>query len=574
MNSFLNRLSFVAFIWFVLLSSSAFAQVGSSREIIDQLFSLDVLTSRYDGYLKRFFQIAQDLEDIQREVNVSGTFVEGNINVFVVGASFDEKNSKLIPALGVRSDLVAKNVFAVNHDLIIVGERFLADLFLHSYNGASGLAISSVTLGAGTVTGDPVQYHQAMSTYLSLGNIWASELDPKDPYFIGDDQTQKHPISLFFPAADVMQQSTDVHYLPLLFVFLHEISHLSVASSGSVANLEDMFQGSYRLSRQSEEKRADEEALDQLFPALDRTVNGFLYYGVSGLAQYFRDTLLFRYFDEIDRWSPGERFVTFMHSSCDPDAARMRGFRRDTKELVVGGYLTPLPILSPAEQIETRARIKADLATSTHPHNFSRSQLVLKAIDKFLDPRSAPLPSEVVTLTPYLRMLRALENNEPYIRTNDITGVTGKSADEILEKLRKLTHIEESNVCDDTLRCLSGSNKGLRVEFIEQQGSAKFLRVFMPLQAIDGGLAEGEIEVRLKVLQKIVSVFGDLQKDAKPASETDEIIRNASSEIRSCGFHYSQHVLDQSVVEISTLIGADSMEVKVLPKTHNIFQLK
>ena len=548
------------------------AHAEATDVIIQDIKSLGISTKRYETILAQFFSEARAKGDITESINLNGDYDSQAINVFVIEEPSSTEKDTYIPSLRINQSAVSENFAAINNDLLLIGESALAQSYLSSFNEVLSILHSENMIGT-AILGDPYQYHQAMTTYLDFGNIAALKSD--GPRLYDEDGTPwgQDPLATLRKTATTEFELNPFVYVTLSFIFQHELAHLADGQPGSFSSFDQLLKGFYDWRILRSETSADSEAFDRIAEILSRNKDSVAIYSIVGLANNLRNQLLYRYFEGVGGIAARDRFVSLMHNGCDDDRIYSYGLRRDNVNLVMAGYLSPLPILTTEEYLNIQERIVHDNQRVTHPHNLVRAQQIITEIDSFTEDGAIPA-SYISTVLPYLGMLRALEDGEPYINYEYFGSETGVKIAEFLPVATRHFSVQNSMSCTADLDCFVGvSEVGGRIEFASSEGNLVYATLYLPVDVSSNYPADEPISN--EVVNTLVEFFGvpRILVDRDFETITPAVVaQDAISELTSCGFHWSMYFSLDGFFEIATLEAKKSLQIRFFPARYDVFR--
>lgn len=560
----------LALLFLIKLTSATHA--ATSEVIVQEIKSLGISTKQYETVLELFFAEAYVNGDITASINLSADYNSQAINVIVIAEPQSAEVDRYIQSLGISQSAVSQNFAAVNDDLLLVGESALAQSYMSSFNEVLSILHAENLIGT-MILGDPYQYHQAMTTYLDFGNISALRSVRPRRYNEGGAPWGQDPLATLRRMALNDVELTPFIYVTFSFIFQHELAHLENGVPGSFSNFGQLIQDFYDWRILRAETSADAEAFDRISEIVSRNKESVDIYSIVGLANNLRNQLLHRYFDGISGISARDRFVSLMHNGCDNVRADSYGLRRDNVEMVMAGYLSPLPILTSEEYLKIQASIARDARRVTHPHNLVRAEEIVAELDVYTEDSGIPA-SFISNISEYLAMLRALESGEPYVSYEYFGSQTGIEMTDFLTFTAQHFDVQSSMSCAADLACFVGiSDAGDRIEFASTEGKLVYATFYLAIDAPYGSVDSGSVSpIVVDSLLDFMSVPSTIVDQRFNVVTPQGVAEDAASELTSCGFHWSMYFSLDGFIEIATLEPEKSLQIRLFPAGYDVFR--
>lgn len=566
----------------LMFSYSAIAQ--NTKQIYQIFVESSAVTDEYDKFLTEFFRIATENRHITNNILVNSKYNPKYINILVISSQY-ENDAEIFRRLKINIGDLQDNIVALRPNLILVGERILAEFILTMYNDTLGIIQAFQVASQDPEIYNIVSYASSLTTFLRMGNIAHVSEGPVD-----DDHALTLAPTIVRSALEYNDDGVLIKpfYYGLLFVFFHEIAHLNVKESGALLDIPGLLRRWRQNRILAEEERADNEARKQLIASLNDQSSPAELISVLSIANYLRDKINFSLFDSLGPVGVAERFFTFHHRGCSGEQTDTPILRTDNINQVIGGYWNILPILTDEELAGIRRQLRSQVALSSHTHGFLRSEAIVSDI---VTQRNDNFPvRELASIKPFVRFYNSMIDSLPYILSDTVKGKTERTVENFLSDLGidQSRDLMRSDICEDGLDCWIALLDGAgRLEMISQQGIVKYAIIYLPIileQILREDYNGTEEDVRRYVnnLAQTISYFDVFvgKKQAyinvdssaiPPGIVLGGVMRQ---QLIECGF-YTHIVSDQQeTVEITTLDGGQWVRLKLYPSAHAIEEFR
>ena len=548
--------------------------------------------------------------DLLLEPHDSGVLPPGAVTIGVVRSDKLERIVALSSSRHVKRVLntIKGNALAIPPDLILLDDKFVAELIAYVYSDVLGYYQSlEVSMNAAN---DPIATEQAALYGVALGVVGEYHRFRSLRQSRTENYSEFAPLQIdkYIDSALEVFEISGLYELVLAPVILHELGHLESGEHGgyfegwieAAVSAYGEWQASRRLSL---EEAADEYALGKISSLLrsiwsQGDVPGLDTWGKTqtliSVGKFMRDVVFLDSLDGFRGLKTEELMLKLDHRACDldvPPGTEANSIFLDPDHIVWADRRYS-PVLTHSEFDELRERTRQRVQNGSHPHHFLRVNALFDLIGN-----QSPFPIDSSALGQTGEFLTAMYNDDPSKLSVPVTGTgIGISVDDLLAPWGRDLSFQQGVNCPKGMCGVAytrditafkammgdGDLNGF-IEYLGPRSNPVLLRVVMPMFGPRGQVDLGDpafLSPYLLAMGAIGRLYLNLAEQHLPQQErtspstTSDSVPDSSMEILGqysslryialqCGAISSRNLVGDRVVSIRTLNSQGLWELEV-----------